>query len=46
MTYFDIHGGGAVFSVGSVNWAGSLGWNDYNNNVVRISDNVLSKLLL
>ena len=45
MTYFDIHGGGAVFSVGSINWAGSLAWNDYDNNVARISDNVLKRLL-
>lgn len=45
MTYFDIHGGGAVFSVGSINWAGSLAWNDYDNNVARISDNVLKRML-
>ncbi|UHA73997.1 N,N-dimethylformamidase beta subunit family domain-containing protein [Paenibacillus sp. 481] len=45
MTYFDIDGGGAVFSVGSMNWAGSLAWNGYDNNVVRVSDNVLKHLL-
>jgi N,N-dimethylformamidase len=43
--YFDIAGGGAVFSVGSMNWAGSLAWNDYNNNVAQISDNVLNHFL-
>ncbi|MGW9129123.1 N,N-dimethylformamidase beta subunit family domain-containing protein, partial [Paenibacillus chitinolyticus] len=45
MTYFDIKGGGAVFSVGSINWAGSMAWNEYNNNVARISDNVLNRFL-
>lgn len=45
MTYFDIAGGGAVFSVGSINWAGSMAWNNYDNNVVRISDNVLRRFL-
>lgn len=45
MTYFDIAGGGAVFSVGSINWAGSMAWNSYDNNVARISDNVLRRFL-
>ncbi|MBK5463530.1 LamG domain-containing protein [Peribacillus sp. TH27] len=45
MTYFEIEGGGAVFSVGSINWAGSMAWNNYDNNVAKISDNVLNRFL-
>lgn len=45
MTYFEIKGGGAVFSVGSINWAGSMAWNEYDNNVARISDNILNHFL-
>ncbi len=45
MTYFDIVGGGGVFSVGSINWGGSMAWNDYDNNVARITDNVLKRFL-
>lgn len=32
--------GGAVFSVGSITWLGSLPWNDFSNNVARITENV------
>ncbi|MNJ60151.1 N,N-dimethylformamidase beta subunit [compost metagenome] len=45
MTYFDIEGGGAVFSTGSINWAGSLPWNEYDNNVAIITENVLKHML-
>ncbi len=41
MTYFETPAGGAVFSVGSINWLGSLPWNGYDNNVSRITENVL-----
>ncbi len=37
--------GGAVFSVGSCCWAGSLPHNDYENNVSRITENVLTRFL-
>ncbi|WP_051898415.1 N,N-dimethylformamidase beta subunit family domain-containing protein [Sciscionella sediminilitoris] len=43
MTLREISGGGAVFSVGSICWAGSLAWNGYVNNVARISENVLRR---
>ncbi|MFF5986495.1 N,N-dimethylformamidase beta subunit family domain-containing protein [Prauserella flavalba] len=43
LTYFEVDGGGAVFSVGSICWAGSLAWNGYDNNVARISRNVLDR---
>lgn len=35
-------GGGAVFSVGSCSWAGSLSHNGYDNDIYRLTDNVLS----
>ena len=41
MVYFETQKGGGVFSVGSINWLGSLSHNDYDNNVSRITENVL-----
>lgn len=37
--------GGEVFSTGSICWAGSLGTNDYDNDVARLSTNVLRRFL-
>ncbi len=45
MIYFDCPGGGAVFSVGSITFCGSLAHNDYDNNVSRILQNVLNRFL-
>ncbi len=45
MTFFETPGGGAVFSVGSIAWGGSLSHHGYDNNVVRISENVLRRFL-
>ena len=45
MVWFDLPGGGEVFSVGSVNWAASIGWNDGDNNVARLTTNVLNRFL-
>jgi N,N-dimethylformamidase len=43
MTLLEIpESGGAVFSVGSICWIGSLPHNDYDNNVSRITWNVLA----
>lgn len=41
LTYLEHPDGGVVFSVGSCNWSASLSHNDYDNNVARISRNVL-----
>jgi N,N-dimethylformamidase len=41
MVYFEYPGGGAVFSVGSIGWMGSLSYNDYDNNVSKVTGNVL-----
>ena len=43
MVYFEGPRGGAVFSVGSIAWCGSLSYNNYENNVSRITDNVLRR---
>ena len=45
MAFFETPGGGAVFSVGSIAWGASLPHNGYDNNVVRISQNVLRRFL-
>jgi N,N-dimethylformamidase len=42
VTYLPYEGGGAVFSVGSCSWCGSLSHNSYDNDIYRITDNVLS----
>jgi len=41
MIYFDCPGGGAVFSVGSITFCGSLPWNDFDNNISKIVENVV-----
>lgn len=45
MVFFETAGGGAVFSVGSINWLGSLGVNGYINNVAQILQNVLLRFV-
>ncbi|MCY3801260.1 MAG: N,N-dimethylformamidase [Chloroflexi bacterium] len=43
LVYFETPNGGAVFSVGSITWSGSLSYNNYQNNVSRITGNVLKR---
>ena len=43
MVFFEGPKGGAVFSTGSIAWCGSLSYNDYDNNVSRITENVLRR---
>jgi N,N-dimethylformamidase len=45
MVFFETQSGGAVFSTGSIAWAGSLSHNLYQNNVAQISRNVLRRFL-
>lgn len=45
MIYFDVPGGGAVFSVGSITFCGSLPWNGGDNNISRLIENVLRRFL-
>jgi N,N-dimethylformamidase len=43
IVFFETAGGGAVFSVGSIAWSGSLAHNGYVNNVARLTRNVLTR---
>lgn len=46
MVYLTNATGGAVFSVGSISWFGSLNFKDDENNVSRITENVLRRFLV
>ena len=43
MVFFETPGGGAVFSTGSISYTGSLCHNDYDNDIERITRNVLHR---
>ncbi|MCB1742695.1 MAG: N,N-dimethylformamidase large subunit [Gammaproteobacteria bacterium] len=43
IVYFPTHHGGAVFSVGSITWCGSLSHAGYVNNISRLTENVLRR---
>lgn len=43
MAFLEYPNGGAVFSTGSISWSGSLSYNNYENNVSRITENVLRR---
>ena len=45
LTYFEAAGGGAVFSTSSIAWSGSLSHAGYENNVSRITGNVLDRFI-
>lgn len=45
LTFFEAPNGGAVFSTGSITWGASLAHNGYDNNVARITANVLRRFL-
>lgn len=45
MVYYVGAGGGAVFSVGSINWYCSLGWDGYDNDVARLTGNIIKGFL-
>ncbi len=45
MVFFETPSGGAVFSVGSIAWAGSLSHNHYRNNVSAITANVIRRFI-
>jgi N,N-dimethylformamidase len=44
MVFFETRGG-AVFSTGSIGWGASLAHNGYDNNVARITGNVLRRFI-
>jgi N,N-dimethylformamidase len=43
MVFFETPNGGAIFATGSIAWCGSLSHNGYDNDVSRITDNVLRR---
>jgi len=43
LVFYEMPGGGAVFTTGSIAWMGSLSHNTYDNNVSRITENVLRR---
>ena len=45
IVFFEAPNNGAVFTVGSISWAGSFFENNYTNNVSRITENVLRRFL-
>jgi N,N-dimethylformamidase len=45
MVYYETPKGGAVFSTSSIAWAAALAHNGYDNNVSRISENVVRRFI-
>lgn len=43
IAYLEYPGGGEVFSVGSISFCGSLSFNDYDNPISRLTENVLTR---
>ena len=46
IVFFETPSGGAVFSVGSINWVSALAWNAFENNVAKLTANVLHDFCL
>lgn len=45
MVFLRTPAGGGVFSVGSINWCCSVGWNNYDNSAARVTLNVVQGFL-
>ncbi len=45
LAFAETPSGGAIFGVGSIAWSGSLSHNNYDNNVSRITANVLKRFM-
>ena len=45
IVFFETPSGGAVFSVGSITYCGSLPYNGYDNNIARLTANGLQRFL-
>ena len=43
MLFYETASGGAVFSTGSISFAGALSHNGYDNDIARIAGNVLAR---
>ncbi len=46
MIYFDLPGGGSVFATGSITFCGSLPWNEFDNNISQILENIIAHKLI
>jgi N,N-dimethylformamidase len=45
MVFFEYPNGGALFTVGSISWYGSLSYKNYNNTVSKITENVINRFM-
>ena len=45
LVFFETPGGGAVFNTGSIAWAASLATDGYDNDVARLTTNVLERFV-
>ena len=45
LVFFETPSGGAIFSTGSIGWSSSLAHSNYDNNVSRLTLNVLRRFL-
>lgn len=45
LVFFETPGGGAMFSTGSISWAGALSHKGYQNDIARITVNVLQRFM-
>ena len=45
IVFFETPGGGAVFSVGSISWFGALARRAYDNDVARLTANVVERFV-
>lgn len=45
MCFFECPNNGAVFATGSISWCSALSYNGYDNNVSRVTENVLTAFL-
>jgi len=43
MVYFTVPGGGSVFLTRSITFCGSLPWNNFDNNVSKLLENIIKK---
>ncbi len=45
VTFYETPNGGAVFAMSSIAWAGALAHNQYDNNIARITGNVVRRFI-
>ena len=43
IVYFTVPGGGSVFLTGSITFCGSLPWNNFDNNVSKLLENIIKR---